>query len=44
MICAILLTSGCREDVPSIAHLPASLRQPLGILALVEMATGGALP
>ena len=44
VICAILLTSGCWEDVPSIAHLPASLRQPLGILALVEMATGGALP
>ena len=44
VICAILLTSVCWEDVPSIAHLPASLRQPLGVLALVEMATGGALP
>jgi len=27
-----------------IAHLPASLRPPRGVLALVEMATGGALP
>ena len=37
VICAILLTSVCWEDVPSIAHRPASLRQPLGVLALVVL-------
>jgi len=42
VISAILLLSALWEDLPSIALLPPAQREPLGVLAVIEAATGGA--